>query len=433
MVKKKIIVAVQFLHFKLFGHQMSDQMKQFLKNMSWSFYAGLIALPLIMIVGTLAGRFMGPEEFGKYSLVVLLSSYVLIFVFCGLDIALVKAIAKAKTVKDQSRQFFSAFSFVLLMLTVLSTLGLLSAGQISARFNISKELITLLFAYSLIASVKNVLDFAIRGTERFKDQAIAKILESVTLAVAFVAVVILLKKINYSIFLGIIMLAALALILFYLTKIAKMFKNFSFTALKIQLLEGRFFMLSTLLGTIFVSSDRLLIAKFINLETLGIYSAYYSGSVTLTAVLSSMLTNVLLPATAKSRDKTFASKMDKLFIKGFIPVFITIGLILVVFMFIFGRAYPLRADYVLLFTLVSTIYFFGNMYNTIILDIDRRNYIRYLVMINSINLLTVAYYLVLMKYYAKPINLILVGYAVNLSINFIFQKYFVKKMSEGRQ
>ena len=406
-------------------------MRQFLGNMSWSFYSGVIALPLMMIVSTLAGRYMGPAEFGKYNLIVLFSSYVLIFVFFGLDIASVKAIVKAKSDDDKSKEFFSSFVFTLGTLGLLIIIGLLCKNLIISKFGLDQKFVWLTIIYCIAISIKNILDVAIRGLERFKDQAKAKILEALTQVGLFVGALFLIKKISYSLFVEIIIIAAVGLIIFYLTKTAKYFKNFSLLSLKRQLLEGRLFMICSLLGTIFLSSDRLLIAKYINLETLGVYSAYYSGSLTLTSALSAMLTNVLLPATAKSQDKSFISKLDSILIKGFAPIFVLICLMLVVFMLIFGRAYPLRADYFLLFAFASVVFFFSNMFNTVILDADRKSYIRYLILVNIVNLFTLAYYVVLMKYISKSIDLILVGYLANLLINFTIQRFFVTKMKNS--
>ena len=66
-------------------------------------------------------------------------------------------------------------------------------------------------------------------------------------------------------------------------------------------------MLCALLGTIFYSSDKILISNTLASRT-WVYSAYYTGSLTMVASLSLLFTNVLLPAGAKRRIKNLLTK-----------------------------------------------------------------------------------------------------------------------------
>jgi O-antigen/teichoic acid export membrane protein len=99
--KNMIIRFIEKIHFKAFGHPMSFEMKSFLGNLSWSFVSGALVLPLMMIVTTLAGRLIGPTEYGKYSLLLLINQFLIIFIFFGLDTTSVKYIAKARNFSEK--------------------------------------------------------------------------------------------------------------------------------------------------------------------------------------------------------------------------------------------------------------------------------------------------------------------------------------------
>jgi len=427
-MKKFLISFAEKLHLLIFGHKMSDQMRGFLGNLSWSFYGGILSMPITIAVGTLAGRFMGPEQYGKYNLVILVSTYIIALSFFGLDISTIKNVAKAKTKEQKQRSFFSSFVFVSLVTSVFLALMLIFRQKISSDFGLDMRIVISVVIYTVVVTCKLMLDILTRALEQFKLQAISRFIEIAVLALGFSAAVFLYHKIDFEIFLAIILSGAALVSLVYFAYLRSYFRHFSFATLRLQLAEGKFFMLSSILGTIFISSDRLLIAKYIGVSALGIYSAYYAASLALVTGLSLILTNVLLPATARTDDKSFVLKIDKLCIKGFIPIYLLICAAIFIFLNLFGKAYPLKLSYVLLFALIATIYFFQTVYNIVILDATRRRYVQYFLVSNVINLVNIAYYFVILKYVSKSIDLMLIGFALNVILTLLLQIIITRKM-----
>ncbi len=427
-LKKYIIKIVEKLHYLVFRHEMSQQMREFASNVSWLFYAGVVVMPVSLLVGTFAGRLMGPAQFGEYNLVVLISSYLLILVFFGLDISTIKFFVKAKDDKEKQKLFSSSFVFVGTFLLILIILQLFFGSSVAKLIGVPQQLIVFVLIYTVAASFKSILDISVRAQEKFKAQALGKIIEIFAVAIVFSTSVVLLKSMSYSLYIVALVSGMAALMVYYFPICLKYFGNFSFETLKKQLSEGRFFMLSALLGNLFISSDRLLIAKFIDLKALGVYSAYYMASISIVAIMAQLFVSVLLPATAKLRDKSFSFKLDQLLIKGFAPVFAACCVLIIIFLKIFGRSYPLRADYTFLFAFVSALYFFQILYQTIIYDSSRRRYLQYFLFSNSINLLTILFYFIVLKYIRGSIDFVLLGFAINLVIIIFVQKVFVKKM-----
>lgn len=419
---------VEKLHFLIFGHKMSVRMRDFLVNLFWSFSAGIIAMPISIVIGTIAGRLMGPAEYGNYNLVVIISSYIITFAYFGLDVSTIKRIVKAKSEAEKQASFFSSFVFVMAMLAIIIVVGLIAGPYITAKADLSHNLILFALIFTFFTLSKSILDTLVRALEKFKLQAMGRMIEILTLTLGFIFIILFFNEMNYQLYLLILILGMIAALLYYIKDLKKYFKNFSFNILKRQLSEGKFFMLSAILGTIFISSDRLLIAEYMGITNLGIYSAYYAASLGLIASFSLILVNVLLPATAKSRDKSFTKKIDKLFIKGFVPIYLLICATILVFLNIFGKAYPLKLSYVLLFAFVSALYFFNIIYSIVILDTDRKKYVQYFYLSTFVNLLTVVYYIIIMQSSLKSINLVLVGFSINLIINLIIQQVFVRIM-----
>lgn len=403
-------------------------MRVFLDNLSWSFYGGIITMPITIVVGTLAGRLMGPEQYGKYNLVILISTYIVSFSFFGLDISTIKNVAKAKSQKDKQKSFFSSFIFISSMTMLVLIVWLVFRQKITAIFGIENTLVLFIFIYTFIVTYKLILDILARSLERFKLQAAGRMVEILVLVIGFVLATTIYNKLNYELFTGIVLLGAILVSMIYSIYLKTYFKHFSLSTLKAQLSEGKFFMLSSILGTIFISSDRLLIARYIDVTALGIYSAYYAASLSLVAGLSLILTNVLLPATAKTNDKRFILKIDKLCIKGFTPIFLMICAAIFIFLTLFGKAYPLKISYLLLFALIATLNCFQRVYDIILLDAARKKYIQYFLISNFINLINIAYYFILMKYISQSIDLVLVGFSVNIILTLIIQIIITRRM-----
>lgn len=432
-MKKFIISIVEKIHLLVFGHEISDQMRAFLNNLSWSFYGGAIALPVTVIVGTLAGRFMGPEQYGNYNLVILISTYVITFSFLGLDISTIKNITKAKSHEEKERSFFSSFVFVGLMTLLFSLVGLIFGQKIAKYFGLDQAIVLFVVIYTLVVTFKLILDVLVRALEKFKLQAIGRTIEILVLALGFVFVMAFYRRLDFELYMGIILLGAALVGIAYFVNLKGYFKNFSRQTLTRQLSEGKFFMLSSILGTIFLSSDRLFITRYLGIRELGIYSAYYAASLGLVTSLSAVLTNVLFPATAKTRDKSFIYKIDTLCIKSFAPIYLLVCSAIYIFLKLFGKAYPLKLSYVLLFALVATLYLFQMIYSTVILDGGRKRFVQNMVISNILNLLNIVYYFVLLQFFIKSVDLILVGYAVNIILSLVVQVIITRKMIKESQ
>jgi O-antigen/teichoic acid export membrane protein len=87
----------------------------------WSFFRRVAAVNII------AGRLLGPEEYGKYSLVFLISQIFLIPMIFGMDMAISRVISKEafQNVENIRKNISSAFWFVF-FISMLSLVLLLT-------------------------------------------------------------------------------------------------------------------------------------------------------------------------------------------------------------------------------------------------------------------------------------------------------------------
>ncbi len=410
---------------------MSLKMKKFLGNLSWSFVSGVLVMGLMVIIMTLAGRFMGPVEYGRYNLLVIISQFIVIISFFGLDISTIKAIAKSNTPAEKQKAIFSTIIYIFIIFSVVVIIGLLFRMTIMKLSGLSSWFLIILMLYTVTFAVKSIFDVCIRGLEQFKTQTLARVIELLIIIISFVLIFLVLRQKTYAGYTAVLIIGAISISFFYFFRLKKYFFNFSINTLKKQLSEGRFFMMSALLATLFFSSDRIIIAKYLDIQTLGIYSAYYASSMGLATQLSQLFTNVFLPATAKTDDKVFTKKIDRIVIMGFVPFYLLAGLLIFMALLVFGKNYPFRFDHLALFALISTLYFFSAIYNTILIDLPIRQYRKYFYLTNLINFMTVGYYFAILGLKILSVNFILFGLSANLFLIIIMQRGLIALMRSG--
>lgn len=429
-MKKKLVNAIEYIHLKTFHHQITPEMKKFLNNLSWSFSVGIFIMPIFLLISTIAGRFIGPVEYGKYNLILIINQFLLIFIFFGLDITSVKYIAKTDTLRKIREIISSVSGFIFFMLGLIIVLGAIICPLL---FNISKEyalIIIFTIIYTTTITIKILFDLYIRGLEDFKKQAIGKIIEISVIILSFVSIFIIFKQNNFIGYVLTICLGAIAISIFYYYNLKKYFGRFNLKLLKQNLHESKLFFISSLFGTIYLSADKLIIANFLGLKELGIYSAYYLASFTVIVQITQLFTNVFFPATAKIKDKSFSRKIDKLFLLGLIPLTILIGIIIFGMLSIFGRQFPINFLYIILFALFSSLFFFLSLYNTVILDSSREVYRKFLIINNCCNLITIAFFGLMIYFNIISIPLILFALIINNIITIVIERLFVIYMQK---
>ena len=93
-IKQRLFQIAEIVHLRVFGHAMSDEMRKFLGNLSWSFFGGIIAAGLFFIFITLSGRWLGPDGFGKFSLALSSSYFFSLLILFGFDTASIRWLSR---------------------------------------------------------------------------------------------------------------------------------------------------------------------------------------------------------------------------------------------------------------------------------------------------------------------------------------------------
>jgi len=423
-MKNYLICLVENIHLKIFKHPIGSEMRGFLGNLSWSFLGGGLAAAVIMAINIIAGRLMGPVDYGRYNLVVVICNYLFIPIFFGLDLASVMAIARGKNDKEKGQYISSSLVFITISTFVVLGLVLLFQNSFSKLFSTDNLLIKFSTLFALCMVFKMATDGYIRGISEFKLQFWGRIIESLGIIVVFVILFLLFKKNVYSSYVLTLVFGSILVTTFYLSKIKSYLGAFSYPKLIEQLAYGKLFLLATTLGTIFVSMDKIIINKYIGPHELGLYGAYYTASFTLVTQMAQMFNNVFFPTIAKNLNKVIFAKIEKLVYISFVPILVIITSFVFLIIKLYGSKYQVQFDYVLIFGFLGAIQIIQTIYNSVIMNLSKSFYKKYLLQYNLLNLLTVVSYAFLIFNHSVHI----LSIALILTLNYIILVFMQRKL-----
>jgi len=423
--KQKLIKFIEWAHLKIFGHKIGPEMKNFIVNLSWSFFGGILASIILLVASILAGRIMGPTSYGSYNLVVTLSQILLIAIFLGMDNASVRAVSASKTDTEKKKNISSFSVFIVFNTIFICVILLLFRKQLLSHYSIEPALFWLLLLYSTSFVSKTTFDICVKGMKLFKLQSIGRIVEAVSVALFFVIFFFVLNQQNYTYYIYSIAIGAGAVSIFYFFYLRRFLSSFDLQFLKKQLNYARLFLANTVLATGLGSLDKIIIAKYLNLYELGVYMAYYAASVSIISLMVKMFNNVLFPSVSSNPDKSFTIKLNKLIYLGFIPLVLLIMVITVIVLRLYGHAYGLKLIYVVGFSILGGTNAVSSIYNSIVVSLSVPAYKKYIFYNNLFNIINLIAYGTMIYFRIVLIELILISVIANNIFTIMLQKRLI--------
>lgn len=426
IIKKGIVSLVNAIHLKLFQHEMSDEMSKFLRHLSWSVIGGITASAVMMAVNIFAGRLMGPEEYGKYSLLLAMSQIIMIPLLFGFDVTSVIAISSSKDDKEKRENISSVLFFVLISSLIFLVIFIVISPFLLSKFSLGLTFFSITVFFAIVSGIKSILDSIVRGLHLFKYQFFGKMFEVALVVLLFLLFFGIAGKRDYIFYIVCLGAGIVLISVYFLKRIARYISAFKFSSLKKLLSFARILFIASLLGMAFNSVDKLIVAKYLSFTELGIYSAYFMMSVNLVAQLTQMFINVLLPTISGVNNGLFVKKIDKVYSIGFLPIFISLLGIIFVAIKLFGDKYGVNLGFIVSFAFLSTLQIYLTINSTIITSISKEVYKKYVIYLNIVNLAHLIFYVLMISLKAVSVQLILVLYIINVIILIVIQKRLIK-------
>lgn len=424
--RQKIIIFLEFIHQKIFGHEMSNEMKSFLGHLSWSFFGGTIASAILFIVNIIVGRWLGPQEYGKFNLVLILGQIFCIPMILGFDAASARAISRDR---NNLKKYISAsFYFILISIVVTSFIIFLLSSEIAQLVSADNRLVYISLVVGIFLGIKLLLDGFIRGINNFKYQSVIKISDAFVVLTTLILASIFLDKTSYLVVVAATIVGSFVSLTGFFVKIYKYLVDFDYIYFKKLFKYGKFVVLGSIISLAVVYSDKIFVNKYLGTYELGIYMAYFTASITFISQFSAVFSNVYFPIISKTRDKrVIFDKINRLFLVGFFPVFLFIFTLTLIIIKLFGKDYSFDFKIASLFSLLGVLQFFTPFYSNIVNAHSYKTYKWGLFLYAIRAVFFILYIFTLIYFDMFSIITLLIGIILNYVADIINLKFIIKK------
>ncbi len=343
----------------IFKREPGDLFFNITKNLAISGVGTGVAGIFLFISTLIAGRVLGPAEYGQAGVVLSYGSLLLLFLGPGLNTGAVRYLANASDNAVRSQIVTVVTTMTFIITGVVSAIFLYIYPNIAVYFHVDALLLLLAFPYAITVTLKNLFDSFVRGLHLFADQLRARVFEAVTVLLSIIALVVLLNYRFFSAYIISLSVGAVIYTLFIFFTSPIFFGKFSINMCKKILFYSLFAGLGGFAGFLFLSLNRIILSHTVEESLLGVYMAYYTATFTFGSQLLVIYNNVFFPTISQfSSKKVFLKKINKLNLVLALPLVFFICMCAYVFLRFYGDAYVLRYDWLLLGSVAAVCNFF---------------------------------------------------------------------------
>jgi O-antigen/teichoic acid export membrane protein len=362
---------------KLLDKHIGTKTKKQLSYYASSFFGGLVAFGILFLVNVLAARWLGPLEYGKYSLVVAVANIFAVLFIMDLDVSVAYYMSKTKDALLQKRRVVATATSYLIVLSIV--LGILIWQRSFLENVLSLDLLMFYSALGLgvAISLKRFYEGVMRGGLLFKKQAGIRIGETLVVLLTFIVLTQLLNVVSYSSYIEAVTLGAVLAVLLYASVTCKYFhtKGVALNKTLAVWKYGRYGIINSFATLLVKHIDKVFLVGIIGFSQLGVYTAYYTVAILLAGKVVQLLINAYFPLTARKKSiKHLIKKLDIFCFIGFVPVVLGAVLLIRTLLYFFGPEYPVYWDWIALLAIYVGVHFFASLYSWAIAGDSQRGY-----------------------------------------------------------
>ncbi len=362
--RELIIALIDRIHLRIFKRPAGDKLKHFIKNFGYLASAEIIGSVIGFPVKILAGRFLGPVEYGKYALILNLVQFFFLPMIFGFTTAALRYLPQHK---ERRKEIIGLINLLLTFTISSSVVGFILTRSLWIRlFGITEDLFWWTLIITVVTVLYRVYDAFQRGLDRFRVLFFITIINSVIALTTFLLFIFGLDDHSYRAYVFALILAqgTAFIIFFVLHLLRKEIKiTYSKDLAKSILSYSGLAMLTGLASFLISNVDRFFLNHYMTLFWVGVYSAYINAGNVFIGRFFQLFLNVYFPSISGEKDKEkIAAMLKKIAIIVPIPVFIISALSIWGIIWLFGEEFPIRLDLILLFSVNNCIYVLYQLY-----------------------------------------------------------------------
>lgn len=353
-VRNSFFSFAEKIHVRIFGAPMSLDMRKFLGDLSWSAFGGMGAAGILFLVNLLGGRWLGPEEYGKFQIVVSVAQILMIPMLFGFNTASARYIAEANISEK-----FVLRNTAFISVSILTLVFFLLFFLLSRIFFAGSETAFLSILFAVTLTFFFLARSFLQGFDRMKFISIADLSYAFLILVLFCVFFRVFFRgsgfeyMALSFLIGYIFFCGMA---FLSLRVSRERAILSAKTFFILFRYGFLATLGSVAGVFLGSVDKLLLNYYFDTKIVGVYAVYILISVTIFSQLTQVFVNAFFPAVSSIRDKRallkklFALCRFSFFFVSFISLPLASFLLL-----LFGKGYPFQFSSVVLSSLSAGI------------------------------------------------------------------------------
>lgn len=356
-----------FFYQWVFQKEITEKARDFFKSLFPVAIGSVIAMLFSFAFNIFGGRVLGPDEYGKFTLVQSIAMFLYLPMLLGCHTAIIKYTSEDENKERQSKIISTGYTFIAFLTIIFIIIFISYSSQLSNVFHTSKELFLLSVFFAWLFTLYTVTTNTLRGLHKMKTYAVFQPIYSailfITFSIFWVTNSLSFKSLIFSMYLsyGII---SIAILIFFLRKHLKfkIDKSIANPLIKYSLFAA----IGGFSFAFYTNIDKILINKYMTVADVGIYRAYCLASINVAGILFNTFNIVFFPAASKYKNKKELLKK----INTLIPYLISLGVPFIllcefVILKIYGGKYPLNIGLILIFSITSILTVWYSLYDWI--------------------------------------------------------------------
>lgn len=350
-ILNKILLLIGILYRKIFHEEISSDIEKFILNLSYVGFGTIIASAFTFPYNILAGRLLGPSEYGLFTLVQSVAMFLYIPMLLGFHTAMVKYNAEKIDISRQRSIISTTYILVFLFTIASLVVYFVFAKEIMSIFSISNEIFYFAIFFAVLFVFYTLTTEAVRSLHMIRTYSRLKPLFSSLLLFSFLVIFYLFSESSFRSPLFSMLLAygvtggiVLALLRKYLR--AEFSREWAFTLHRYSIYS----LMGGISAVLYLNIGKIIINMYMPISNVGIYWAYNYSFTTIIVLLSSIFVTVFFPVASMCVDKGMllrrVNKIVILFILLGWPFVVVTGSIILK---LYGESYPFDLSLTLLF------------------------------------------------------------------------------------
>lgn len=323
IVKQKLFRIAEIAHLRIFGHEMGDEMRQFISNLSVVFLGSTLSSILLLFVNLFSARILGPADFGKFQLVMTVGQFFLIFMLMGLSTASVQYLARQKR-DEEDPTIYSVLIAGLVSVFLVGSISLYFSEKISLIFGVAKPILVIGVYLAGSLTLYQITRSFLQGYKMMRTLAC---LDFVYALIIVTSVTGAFLSGSFGTYRVLSMTFILGYVLYGVIVVYKLFPgiraSFSLEKIKTILHYAWYAFLGSITGFLLNNMDRLWINHYYASDVVGIYSAYMLVASVIFGQLTQIFITVFFPTVSGYTNQVaIVEKIRKseVFILLFVPL-----------------------------------------------------------------------------------------------------------------